>query len=804
MTTRDWQLKVTLFIVSVCLLCLEILHIRIFGYAAAPILSYCAISFAMLGFAGGAAIVSIFPRILKWDVFKTVIVLCVLFSLSIYLSGGALAVLGGLSDPVKKPDFDAAAVFTLLPSLLPYLFTGLIVAVIFSTLPSMSGEIYFINLLGSAVGCLIPLFLLRRAGAELLLGAVAAGSFAACLPLLPRLGRSLRLALAAAALAAAAAIPLSGRLFDFKPDPTDQISVLSRVMEKTGREPPVRETSLWDPVGRIEVYKTPGGKVSVPEKLDYRIIVVDAGASTLMVHPPEKKGWGRELFEDSLYGIGYHVTKRNPDVLVIGVGGGTDIQTAVHWGAKSVTGVEISLSTIRLLETRYRDFARLTGPGRNVELVHADGRNYAKNTQKRFDLIQLTGVDTLTLSSPGAMVLVEDYLYTVEAFRDFLSILKPEGTLVVLRFDSEPINLGAIAFHALKSLGVDNPYTHIVAINQGRLAGIMVSGKPFSDRKIEAVRTMGARTKINEITIPHYDYYGVRLGDPINIIYLPRAEYFEKLKTILQGVAGRPGMSGLRKRLLSFQIPTDDKPYYMAGRIIQWLQKGKAVRSLRLIRNTWLMILVLSSLFLLLPLLSGARKYPLNLSSLSLLFFFFSIAVGFMFVEIGLIQKTIIFIGYPGGSATLVLAALLLGTGTGSYVSGRLRLEPARLVLIAAPAAFLVIVLHTLAGGGLFEALAGMGALARWLACCLLIFLVGIPMGFMYPSGLRTVNERFAMFVPWAISVNGFASASASVIALPTGIFAGHTFLIITGGCFYLLAAALMGLYLLKRGPQKA
>jgi hypothetical protein len=242
----------------------------------------------------------------------------------------------------------------------------------------------------------------------------------------------------------------------------------------------------------------------------------------------------------------------------------------------------------------------------------------------------------------------------------------------------------------------------------------------------------------------------------------------------------------------------------MAGRIIQWLQKGKAVRSIRLIRNTWLMILFLSSLFLLLPLFSSARKYPLNLSSVSLLFFFFSIAVGFMFVEIGLIQKTIIFIGYPGGSATLVLAALLLGTGTGSYISGRLRPEPAKLILMAAPAAFVLILLYALAGGSMFSVLAGMGSISRWLTCCLLIFIAGIPMGFMYPSGLRTVNERFGMFVPWAISVNGFASASASVIALPTGIFSGHTVLIVTGGCFYLLAAALMGLYLLKRGPSKA
>jgi hypothetical protein len=436
-----------------------------------------------------------------------------------------------------------------------------------------------------------------------------------------------------------------------------------------------------------------------------------------------------------------------------------------------------------------------------VELVNADGRNFSKHTDKKFDLIQLTGVDTLTLTSPGALVLVEDYLYTVEAFRDFLSILKPRGTLVVLRFDTEGINLGLIAYQALKASGARHPLRHLAVLNQDRLAGVVVKKSPFTQDEIESIRTAASREKVNDIYIPHYNMYDVKLGNPINILYLPTQAYASLLMKRLQKLGGSVDEADPFSETGFIKVPTDDRPYYMAGRMFMWLTQVKAVRSIVLIRNTWLTVLFLSAVFLLLPLFSRRPGHPARLSSAPAMGFFLAIAVGFMFIEIGLIQKTIIFIGHPGGSASLVLMALLVGTGIGSWLSSRLSWEPLRILLVFAPVAALVTAAYGLSGEMLFEGLAGLGAGWRWSVCCILIALAGVPMGFMFPTGLRLLSDRHGALVPWAIAVNGFASASASVMALPVGITAGHSVLIVVGSGFYLAAMASIAIFGKREKP---
>jgi SAM-dependent methyltransferase len=772
------QYKAALFFMSLFTLGFEILHIRIFGYAVMPVLSYCAISLAMLGFAVGSAVLTLWPGILKLDTARTLSILLVLFGASIFVSGALLTLFPFFNGPSKGLEINLGIILTLLPSVLPYVFAGLFMAVIFSSFASMSGELYFFNLLGSSLGCLVPLFCLRAAGVEFLLGGMGAGAIVLSLSMPGRPWRRGRIAWSVAAAASASALFLfSGSIFDFKPDPKDQVSLITLSAKARGLPPPRRLMSRWDPVAKVEVYEIPGTAIHVPEKTDYRIIMVDSGANTLMMKPQPREGWGRELFEDSLYGAGYRLVRPRPDVLVIGVGGGTDIHAALHWGARSVTGAEINRTIIETVTKTFGKFSRLSGDDPRIEIVHADGRNYVKNTSKRFDMIQLSGVDTYTLNSPGAMVVVENYLYTVEAFRDFLEVLRPGGALVVVRFAGEGTRLGVIAYHALQKLGVASPLEHIALLNQKRLEGVVVKKEPFSTRDVLQILDLAARRTDNNVSIPTYDHYGVKLGAPVDLVYLPVDRDFQDV----------------RRKLQAGTAPTDDKPYYMV--LEWWSRTGKLSPSAHLVRNTWLTVLVLALIFLFLPPIYRSRTYPAGASPLLLLLFFFSIAVGYMFIEIGLIQKTIIFIGYPGGSASLVIASLLLGSGLGSYISGKLRASPLKLAAVAAPAAFLAGSAFALLGGSIFESVTALGSTERWLVSCTIIFVTGLPMGLLYPSGLRVIDEKYRPLLPWAISVNGFISAAASVVALPIGLWKGHKLLILAGATSYLLAMAAILLY---------
>ncbi len=107
-----------------------------------------------------------------------------------------------------------------------------------------------------------------------------------------------------------------------------------------------------------------------------------------------------------------------------------------------------------------------------VELVASEGRHYVRSHDERYDVLQITAVDTFSAQSTGAYVLAESYLYTVEAFEDYLSHLSDDGVLSIvtgdIRVASVPLahvtRLALIAREALRRRGVSDPQNHIMIV----------------------------------------------------------------------------------------------------------------------------------------------------------------------------------------------------------------------------------------------------------------------------------------------------------------------------------------------------
>ena len=146
---------------------------------------------------------------------------------------------------------------------------------------------------------------------------------------------------------------------------------------------------------------------------------------------------------------------------MIGVGGGRDLLTAIAFGSRQVTGVEINGIFLDLLEGPLRGFAGLADRP-EVTLVHAEGRSYLARPGPAFDLIQMALVDTWASTAAGAMTLTENGLYTLEAWRIFLRRLQPDGVLTVSRWyapnrPGETARLLSLAAAALQAEGVEHP-----------------------------------------------------------------------------------------------------------------------------------------------------------------------------------------------------------------------------------------------------------------------------------------------------------------------------------------------------------
>ncbi len=768
---------IVLTIVSTAVLAYELTQIRIFAYSLHTVIAYSAIALAMLGFGLGATLLALKPGFAKNDHEAALLRLTLALATSIVLVNLLFArtstriILPGTMD--VQPFWMA---LVLLPCIVPYFLAGMITTVIFQAGISRVGRLYFWNLLGSAAGSAGMIVLLRPLGAERLVLASAALTAAAGFAIAvhrPGVGRVVAGVIAFVILGLT---PVSESLFPLEPDPNGYNALFEREEAAQGWAPPVAEITEWDPIGRIDVLKYSRPYFRVSEEIDYRVVTIDGGAMTLMLGQPDKPVWGRELFGESIYGMAYQL-KKEPEVLVIGSGGGPDVDTALYWKAKSVVGVEISYSTLKAVTGPYADF--VGWPKReNVEVFHGDGRSFAKSTDRRFDVVQMSGVDTMTNHTSGsAMVAAEDYLYTVEAFVDFLNILKPEGVLSVMRFGEEALNLSVIAVRALRRLGVEHPERCIAAMRQAHMSAIVVKKEALSDMDIAGLRKLASRTHVNQVEIPIYDRAKVRLGALLQLVYPTQHNPAPRFTAFFHAVSLGMEDQALAQMGSLFEPPTDDKPYYILGRFIRgMLRGGKAHPAVGLLLMSTLIIGLASLILIVLPAFSVQKSSGAESRILfAVVSYFFAIGAGFMLLEVGLIHKAQVFVSTPGAAVAVVISSILISSGIGARVSDIVSWHPTRSVLFALGGLVLISVVYRLCAGPLFDALFGQPVWVRCSLAAITLAPAGFFMGWFFPVGLRVAGANSSSLVPWAIAVNGFASVIGSLATLFLGVFVGLT-----------------------------
>src|SRR5437660_3244200 len=90
-----------------------------------------------------------------------------------------------------------------------------------------------------------------------------------------------------------------------------------------------------------------------------------------------------------------NVLRPRGDFAIIGPGGGVDVLRAVANGSRSVTGIEINpLIANTIMRGRYANYAHGLYDRPGVRIPVADGRSFLRSSRDRFDLVQMTLVDT--------------------------------------------------------------------------------------------------------------------------------------------------------------------------------------------------------------------------------------------------------------------------------------------------------------------------------------------------------------------------------------------------------------------------
>jgi hypothetical protein len=782
-----------LFMVSLSTLMYEILLTRIFSVTMWYHFAFMAISLAMFGMTVGAIWVYLFLNDCSSARAKLE---CARSSLLFAVSAVVSIMIHCVSPFLPGPSFVAAATMALTYVVfsVPFIFSGICVCLALTKFPEQVSKLYSADLAGAASGCVLLIYILKITDAPTalafvaLLASIGAASFAADGGFKGLRHLAVISVVVFATFGAGNSVLVRGQ------------ESLLRLRWVKGGEPEARPIyERWNSFSRIAVTGDPnrlenprseGVSPTYPgdRKVRELYLTIDASAETTLT-----------AFDGDFNPLEYlkydvknivHYIRPNSNVLVIGAGGGRDVLAALAFGQRSVRAVEINEDIINAVNGRFGEFTGHLDRNPKVTFVNDEARSYVARQSERFDIIQISFIDTFAATAAGAFTLTENSLYTLEAWKLFLARLSPGGVLSVSRWYSSHLPVQAyrlisLAAAAVKQEGVENPRDHIVLVRnvlkpasgpEYWTAGTaLVSKLPFSKVDLDSIEEIAKKM--------HFE-----------IVLSPRSALNSTFSTLASGKDPDRLIANFARNLAP---PSDDSPFFFNDLRFRdsfnpqrWYQQDTPPGSNAVIILGTLLVIVtaLSILAIAVPLLLTTRKGALQGATRHLIFFA-AIGLGFMLVEVSQTQRLIVFLGHPTYALSVVLFALLLSSGLGSYSTQRVcssALRPSGiarlLLLVVVLSVFGIITPYAL------KALQGFPTTLRILAAVGALFPIGLTMGMAFPLGLKLASSQSSSLTPWLWAINGATSVLASVLAVAIALGAGISAAFWAGVCCYFIA----------------
>jgi spermidine synthase len=768
------SLAFEIFLVSMAVILLEINYTRVFSFKLIYYFTYLIIGISLLGLGAGAVLTAMAPR-LRRAATESLIPACVFaggiaVGVGYWIAAGSQLNTFELTMGVASGNWGVVALeggkllgvcFTLF---VPFFFAGIVISAILSTHPERVARLYFMDLLGAGLGCAVcvPLMVwITPPGGVLLAGflLVCAG-----LPLARTAGlRSLLPGAGLALVLLVVALVPSLRL--------DPVPDRSKTMSPQNK-PQVR-FSQWSPVFRVDVL---GGFEEAP---DGGMVLSHDGmwGSVLPRYDGDPKSLGR-------YGAGrtaapFDLVPSNPKVLIIGSAGGNEILASTHFGATHITGVELNPVTVSLLTEHFAEFTSRIAMADHVTLVNAEGRAFLSQDREKYDLIWFVAPDSyaaMNAATSGAFVLSESYLYTKEMIRESLEHLTPDGVVCAQFGDPQlatrpqrTARYLSTAREAFRDLGIEDFSRHVlVSSSRGfafRSATILLKRTGFSE---EDAALFVRKAKGYDKTQLHFAP-GLDRPSPITQIVTLPAERLE---------------AWYERYPIDVRPITDDAPFFWHFVSFPQAFRGTAGSGLEAGMGERLLVILLgvatllAAALLLAPLLLRREVWSAIPYKTHAALYFAGLGFGFMFIEIVLIQRLTLFLGYPTYSLTVTLFSLLMATGAGSLLSDRVPFSRNATLAGLAAILFLLVVFYQLGMSPLVEIAIAWPLPSRVLVAVLLLTPLGLCLGMFMPIGLRTVAGLCAYaeeYVAWAWAVNGFCSVVSSILTTMLSMTFGFT-----------------------------
>jgi MFS family permease len=801
------------FLISFSSLIFQILQTRILSVMAWYSMAFFAISVAMLGMTVGAVWVYLWRE--RFQPAQLPVTLSN-FSLLAALAMPASMILQFCLITAPALSLTMVVSWALLSAVMavPFVFAGVVVCLALTRSPFPTGQIYGVDLLGAALGCVSVLALLNLVdgpSAVFVAGAISglsslAFTASASAEDRQRLKSKPWWRQPAAVVAALLAIALFNALSPVGFSPIlsknsidahgkfGQFEKWNSYSRIRASRPRLMVPDLWAPSPRMPA------DLRVPKVV---ISIDDLYNASNMFHYDGTRGSIAFLQYEGV-NLAYHLPGIHKSA-VIGVGGGQDIISAYLFGVTDITGVELNPIIVDLdtRDTLYRDFSNLTAIP-NLKLHVDDARSWFAATDEKFDLVQMVVADTWAATGAGAFSLSENGLYTLEGWRAFLKTLNPDGVFTVSRWYApgevnETGRMIGLATAALLDAGVKDARPHLFVADDGRLATLVLSKAPFTEAQLRALHD------------------AVRDGGFSELLSPDRPPDSQLLRQIVESRNLASLNQVLGSTYLDLTVPTDARPFFFNQlrifdipslltvlRFAQSNEFGGVWWGNLVASGVLLMILFIAFAAviatILVPLRSAARQSPRPLAVAGSLYFTL-IGMGFMLAEIALLQYFSVYLGHPIYSLGVCLFSLILASGLGSLTSDWIKLNT-RAKLAAwggIVVAYLVVMQWVLPS--IFQATTNRERLVRIGISLGAIMPLGFLLGFAFPTGMRLASAIDTQPTPWFWGINGATGVLATVLGVIVSMSFGiNVTLLISAACYLLLIPT--SLVLLALRPQ--
>ena len=816
-------------LVSAGALAYEVLLTRLFSIVQWHHYAYMVISIALLGYGVSGAFLALAGEALRRHLRAAFAAGAALFAVSAVLSFAV----------AERLPFNPLAVIweprqlLFLPILyalfaLPFFGAATCIGLALAAFPHRVGRIYRYDLMGAAagaIGLMLALFVVFPDAALRLVALM--GLLAATLAISLRDNGAIRKSRAAAcsvaAVAACAALPPSWTALHLS-----EYKGLSQALLVPGAQVLVEDSS---PLGLLTVVSSPtvplrhapGLSLNNATEPPAQLGVFTDGDGLTAITAFDGRREPLAYLDFTPAALPYHLLEK-PDVLILGAGGGADILLALLHGAATIDAVELNPQLVRLVAERFSAFAGHLYERPGVRVHVAEARSFVAGGSNRYDVIQIPLLDSFAAAAAGTHSLSESYVYTIEAFEQYLDRLRPGGYLAITRWLKLPprdsLRLFATAVSALERRGIGEPGRHLALVRSWNTVTLLVKNGRLSDQDTASVRRFADERAFDLAFLT-----GMARAEANRFNILDQADFFDGAVALL----GPERDAFIRDYKFDIAPTTDNRPYFFdffKWRALPELLERRALGGAALLDWGYLVLAAtliqaaaLALLLILAPLLwlGRERREPAaaDLARWRVALYFLAIGLAFLFIEIASIQRFVLFLGHPVYAIPVVLCGFLFFAGLGSGIAPTLtaRLEALRArspqrPSIGAADRLLRCFLHV-RHPALALAVAGIGIAAlmhlvlalplfRWLmplpdalkiaVSLALIAPLAFFMGMPFPLALARVAATRAALVPWAWGISGCASVLSAILAILLAMSLGFNAVVVI--VLYVVAAA--------------